>query len=101
MDIVKDFKNYFFNFDNEEEILTHEDLVNVSERLLENKFSMENMEDSIQNLKTRLLGGSADSYSFGNVTTLVQWGQRIFEQLYFNEVTYSHFREILDGWKPP
>lgn len=97
MDIVREFKGYFHDFENEDEILSHSDLTNVAERLLGNKYSMENMEDSIRNLKTRLIGGSADSYTFGNVNTLVQWGQGIFEQLYFNEVTYYHYKEILDG----
>ena len=97
MDIVREFRGYFHAFDNEDEILTHKDLTNVAGRILGNKYSMENMEDSVRNLKTRLIGGSADSYTFGNLTTLVQWGQGIFEQLYFNEVTYYHYKEILDG----
>ncbi|MCO4793407.1 MAG: hypothetical protein KC493_06840 [Bacteriovoracaceae bacterium] len=97
MDVVREFRTYFYPFEQETEILSHTDLSNVSGRILGNKYSMENMEDSIKNIKTRIIGGTADSYTFKNVETLLTWGQGIFEQFYFNEVTYEHFRSVLDG----
>lgn len=97
MDIVREFKTYFHPFDRDDEILTHTDLSKVTERLLGNKYSLEAMSSSIKNLKTRLLNGSAELYTFADVSTLVTWVQNIFEQVYFNDVTYTHFEKILEG----
>lgn len=99
LNIVKKAKSFIFPFEDEAHIFEFKELADVLERMLDNDWEMDNFEKSVANLKDRLVGGDSNNYSHGDVQVLFGWAQEVFEMLYFNDVTFNHFKATMQSPK--
>tara|TARA_Y100000590_G_scaffold470775_1_gene670341 strand:- start:153238 stop:155385 length:2148 start_codon:yes stop_codon:yes gene_type:complete len=99
LDLIKEAQTYFHNHENNVYIFEFKDLSDLIERVLDNDWEIDNFEESIANLKIRLIGGERNKYTFSDVKVLFGWGQEVFEMLYFNDVTFSHYKSKMESPK--
>jgi hypothetical protein len=99
LDMIKSFKSFFHPWDEDAEILTHDNLLNVAERLLDNKYRMERMSESVKHLKDRLVGGDKNVWSFRDVTTLVLIVEDLLGMMYFNDVSFTALEDQMRSSK--
>ncbi|MBI2522239.1 MAG: hypothetical protein HYV97_17600 [Bdellovibrio sp.] len=92
----------FHPWDTDEHIFKHNELINVVEKLTEGKFdfNVRNIEESIVNIKTKLIGSDPNNYTFGDINKVLSWGVALFEQYYFNDVTYEYMKETMESNGP-
>lgn len=96
-DVVNEAIANFYPWDGTEHILEHQDLVKVVNEFIKDDYNVYNMEDSIKNIKTNLIGGSATSYRYRDLYKLAQWGLEFTGMLYFNDVTFGYYKTELES----
>ena len=97
-DIVSELSQNYYQWNLNEPILSQKDLLVVVEQFLKDKYKVEKMDESIQNLKEKLLGGRQDLFTFKDLNTLTAWGKEFFGMLYFNDVTYEYYDKTMRGF---
>lgn len=98
-DIVKELKGHFHPHADTELILEHKDLLTVVNEIIGDKYNIQNMDKSIQNIKEKFFGGAADQYLYRDVTTVLNWVLEFSGMLYFNEITYDFYKKELSSSK--
>lgn len=98
-DVVVEFKDHIAPHADTDLILEHQDLMTVLDTVLGKDFNVPNLDKSVQTIKEKFFGGAPDQYLMRDVLTVFNWGQEFAGMLYFNEVTYDHFRLELDSPK--
>ena len=99
LDLVKEAQSYFHPFENNEIIFEYKELADVVERVLDNGWEMDNFKESVGNIKLRMIGGERDRFSYADVKVVAGWAQEVFEMLYFNDVTFSHYKSTMESKK--
>jgi len=99
-DVVNELTEYFFPFNDTEEILDHKDLLVVAEEIVGDSYNISNMDKSILVIKEKFFGGAPDRYNFRDLKTILNWGLEFSGMLYFNEITYEHYEEALSSPNP-
>ncbi|HAZ12009.1 MAG: hypothetical protein A2X86_06840 [Bdellovibrionales bacterium GWA2_49_15] len=94
--------NLFYPWGADEHIFKHNELINVVEKLTEGKFDFKirNIEESIVNVKTKLIGSDANIYTFGDINKVLSWGVAVFEQYYFNDITFEYMKDAMESPDP-
>jgi hypothetical protein len=98
-DIVKELKDHLWNFTNSNEIIfDHSDISAILEKVFENEnYDLPLIEESIQNLKVKILKGSGTLYNYHELSKAIELGIEFTGLLYFSEVTYKHYSGILSS----
>ncbi|MCP4912048.1 MAG: hypothetical protein GY909_02925 [Oligoflexia bacterium] len=91
-DVVKEAITYFHPWEGTEHILDHNDLLKVLNEFLKDDYNVYNMEESIKKIKVNLIGGDFSSYRYRDLYKLAQWGLEFTGMLYFNDVTFGHYK---------
>lgn len=101
LDMIKEAQTLFHNHDVETHIVDYDEVEKIAIDLIQDEVSwnIENLEDSIKNLKERLVGGARASFSYGDIKIMIGWAQEVFEMLYFNDVTFTHFQSTMESTK--
>ncbi len=98
LDTFMRLRGTLFNLDASEMIITHEEFMNFGEELIPKEdLDFRKIEPSIINIKRKLIGSDPSTYTYGDVTKVLNWGQDLVEQYYFNYVTYDHLRAIMEN----
>jgi len=99
---VKTLKGLIIDWPSDEPIMEHDELVNVLEEFMESKleFKIKDIEEAIVNIKRKIITGDPEVYTFGELMSVLDWGQELLEQFYFNAVTYQHFKEVMESRGP-
>jgi len=97
LDIVRDFTALFYPWEKNEVILEQDHLLTIIDYVFDHKYNPENLDLSVQNIKYRFLGGDRKVWEFRDVLTLTGWGMDIFGMMYFNDISYDHFKTTLDS----
>ena len=98
-DIVKELKEHLWPFtDKSEVIFDHRDLSVLLEKLFEEEdYDLPLIEESIQNLKVKILKGSSTLYNYKELQEALDLGVEFTGMLYFSEVTFKHYEKTLSS----
>lgn len=99
LNLIKEAQTFFYPFEKNEFIFEYDDLANVLENVFDNDWDLSKVQKSVGNLKERLIGGHRDNYSFSDIKILIGWAQEAYEMLYFNDITFEHFKETMESTK--
>ncbi len=92
----------FHPWGSDEPIIKHNELINVAAKLMDGKFdfNIRNMEEAIVNVKTRIIGTDPNIYTMGDINKVLGWGIELFEQYYFNDITYEYMKVAMESKGP-
>ncbi len=100
MDLVKRARAMIFHWsDSTELILDLANLLNVLEKVMED-VDWTKTTDSLKNFKTKIIGGDAQTYTFGDIERLLNMLQEASEINFFNYITYHHFSYVMESEEP-
>ncbi|MBT3585638.1 MAG: hypothetical protein HN509_12100, partial [Halobacteriovoraceae bacterium] len=100
-DLVNDLRSFFFIQPDSDVIVEQDNLLRIAEKLLDNKYDIvKQMGSSIKKVKPKLIGGDKQFYSYKDAKALIGLAQDFFGAQYFNDITYSHFKRVLDSPLP-
>ncbi len=96
---IQSVRDLLFQLGQDEIIFNHDDLILIGQEVLNLQkinINLENLEESIIHIKTNIIGGNPEKYSFADINTLFDFAEELVGRFYFNEVTFDYFRETLD-----
>ena len=96
-DIVSEIKGHLVEYTDTELIMDHEDLLVVLDNFIGDKYDIQKMNDSILTIKKKFFGGAPDKYVMRDIVTILNWGLEFSGMLYFNEVTYNHYSDLMNS----
>ncbi|OFZ17201.1 MAG: hypothetical protein A2X86_01755 [Bdellovibrionales bacterium GWA2_49_15] len=79
-----------------ETILTHRELMALLTHLIGDKYNVAKFEEALIQFKQRMVGGDADDYNQQDLNAVFDMAREVLETLFFNSVTYEHFRGLLE-----
>ena len=96
---VQSIRDLLFQLDQDEVIFGHDDLISIGQKVLSSlkvDINLKNLEESIIHLKTNIIRGSPEEYSFADINTLFDFAEELIGRFYFNEVTFDYYKETLE-----
>ncbi|MCR9206113.1 MAG: hypothetical protein NXH75_16135, partial [Halobacteriovoraceae bacterium] len=98
-DIVNELKGHFAAHGDTDLIMEHQDLLVILDELIGKDYDVSELDQSILTIKKKFFGGAPDQYVMRDILTIVNWAQEFAGMLYFNEITYDHYKAELNSPK--
>lgn len=92
---IRKIKPLLYPFANDQFIATHDEVIKAVAELDFEDFNIYRAQDSIFNLKEKILESPGDNYRYGDFLKILSWGEDLFESFVFNNDAFDLFEKEL------
>ncbi|MEK6624673.1 MAG: hypothetical protein AABY86_06885, partial [Bdellovibrionota bacterium] len=93
---INELERLRYPHNSDEIIVSHRELIALLSKMVAGKYDVNKLEEGLIHFKHKIIGGNPDWYSTFDISEIIALAREMVETLYFNSVTYDHFKTFIE-----